>query len=97
MVRIYPADLTKIFVLETNSGGNGPFDGRLSSVSLNPLDTLTTLNVTRQDIYQPVGLDVDEDDVYVSNDTLNKHLAACNGKIAKAFFGMKTFNSELLS
>ena len=48
-------------------------DGRLSSVSLNPIDTLTTLKVTTQDIYQPVGFDVDEDDIYVSNDTLNKH------------------------
>ena len=73
MVRIYSADLTKIFVLRTNSGGIGPFDGRLSSVSLNPIDTLTTLKVTTQDIYQPVGFDVDEDDIYVSNDTLNKH------------------------
>ena len=71
-------------------------DGRLSSVSVSPIDTLATLKVTTQDLYRPVGLVVDEDDVYVSNDTLNKHLATYNGKIAKAFFSMKTFNSEIV-
>jgi hypothetical protein len=76
-----------LFVLETNPSpsSSAPFDGRLSRVSFDS-DGMTnmTQKVIPVDLFQPVGMMIHEDTLFVSNNTFNMGMDDCNGQILKA-------------
>jgi len=72
-----------IFVLETNPGGAVPFDGRLSKVTVDLDGSVTSKVIITEDLYEPVGLIIHEDTIFVANNTFNTDFEHCNGQILR--------------
>ena len=73
-----------IFVLETNPGGFVPFGGRLSQVKLDSNGSIASRVTITEDLYEPVGMIIHDDMIYVSNNTFNGGFDDCNGHILSA-------------
>lgn len=73
-----------LIVLETNPGGFVPFDGRLSRVRVDTDGSIIDSQVITEDLYQPVGMTIHKDTIYLSNNTFNMGTDGCNGQILRA-------------